>query len=45
LSTIFGLTAIVAVAMGTLSFVLARPHHRVHYLHPRPPSHLHPEPA
>ena len=45
LSTIFGLTAIVAVAMGTLSFVLARPQHRVHYLHPRPPSHLHPEPA
>ena len=43
LSVIFGFTAAVATAMGLLSFVLARPHHRVHRLHPRPPSH--PEPA
>ena len=41
LSTIYGFTAIVAVAMGLLSFVLARPHHRVHHIHPRPPTHLH----
>jgi Major Facilitator Superfamily len=40
LSTIYGFTAVVAVAMGVLSFVLARPHHRVHHIHPRPPTHL-----
>jgi MFS family permease len=45
LSTIYGLTAIVAVAMGLLSFVLARRHHRVHHIHPRPPTHLHVEAA
>jgi MFS family permease len=36
LSTIFGVTAVFAAAMGVLSFVLARPHHRVSHLHPRP---------
>jgi hypothetical protein len=36
LSTIFGVTAAFAATMGVLSFVLARPHHRVSYLHPRP---------
>jgi len=41
LSTIYGLTAIIALAMGLLSFGLARPHHRVHHIHPRPPTHLH----
>jgi MFS family permease len=45
LSTIYGFTAIVAVAMGLLSFVLARRHHRVHHIHPRPPTHLHVEAA
>jgi hypothetical protein len=44
LSTIFGFTAIVAVAMGLLSFVLARPHHRAP-VHPRPATHLHAEAA
>ena len=41
LSTIFGLSALVALFMGVLSFVLARPQNRVHTLHPRPASHLH----
>jgi predicted MFS family arabinose efflux permease len=41
LSTIYRFTAIVAVAMGLLSFVLARPHHRVERVHLRPASHLH----
>ncbi|HEY6426878.1 MAG TPA: MFS transporter [Acidimicrobiales bacterium] len=45
LSTIFGFTAIVAVAMGLLSFVLARPQHRVHHVHPRPAGHLRTEAA
>jgi MFS family permease len=36
LSTIFGLTAALAATMGVLSFVLARPQHRVSHLHPRP---------
>lgn len=36
LSTIFGVTAVVAFAMGGLSFVLARRQHRVSHLHPRP---------
>jgi fucose permease len=36
LSTIFGFTAGVAVAMGLLSFVIARSHHHVEHLHPRP---------
>jgi predicted MFS family arabinose efflux permease len=36
LSTIFGATAVFALAMGGLSFVLARRHHRVSHLHPRP---------
>jgi hypothetical protein len=45
LSTIFGFTAIIAVALGVLSFVLARPDHRVHHLHPRPAGHLHTEAA
>jgi len=36
LSTIFGVTAVFALAMGGLSFVLARRHHRVTHLHPRP---------
>ena len=36
LSTIFGFTAVLALAMGGLSFVLARRHHRVSHLHPRP---------
>jgi MFS family permease len=40
LSTIFGLSAVVALVMGLLSFVLARPHHRLPRLHPRPASHL-----
>jgi MFS family permease len=40
LSTIFGLSAVFALVMGLLSFVLARPKHHVHTLHPRPPSHL-----
>lgn len=41
LSTIFGLSAVVALVMGVLSFVLARPEHHVRTLHPRPASHLH----
>ncbi len=36
LSTIFGVTAVFALAMGGLSFVLARSRHRVSHLHPRP---------
>jgi MFS family permease len=36
LSTIFGVTAVVAFAIGGLSFVLARRQHRVSHLHPRP---------
>ncbi len=36
LSTIFGVTGVFALAMGGLSFVLARRHHRVSHLHPRP---------
>ncbi len=36
LSTLFGLTALVALAMGALSFLVARPHHHVTHLHPRP---------
>jgi hypothetical protein len=36
LSTIFGVTAVFALAMGGLAFVLARRHHRVAHLHPRP---------
>ena len=36
-----GFTALAAVAMGVLSFVLARPHNRVHHIHPRPATHLH----
>ena len=36
LSAIFGVTAVCALAMGALSFVLARRHHRVAHLHPRP---------
>lgn len=42
LSTIFGVTAVFALAMGVLSFVLARRHHRVSHLHPRPSFHLQP---
>ena len=40
LSTIFGLTAVFALAMGVLSFVLARRHHAVSHLHPRPSLHV-----
>jgi MFS family permease len=36
LSTIFGVTAVFALAMGALSFLLARHHHQVTHLHPRP---------
>ena len=36
LSAIFGFAALCALAMGALSFVLARRHHRVGHLHPRP---------
>jgi fucose permease len=36
LSVIFGFTAVVALVMGVLSLVLARPHHSLDYLHPRP---------
>ncbi len=36
LSTIFGVTAVFAVIMGGLAFVLARRHHGVAHLHPRP---------
>ena len=36
LSAIFGFSAVVALAMGALSFVVARPHHVVAHLHPRP---------
>ena len=36
LSAIFGVTAVLALAMGGLSFLLARRHHRVTHLHPRP---------
>jgi predicted MFS family arabinose efflux permease len=39
LSTIFGVTAVFALAMGGLSFVLARRPHRVSHLHPRPSLH------
>jgi MFS family permease len=45
LSTIYGFTAIAALAMGLLSFVLARPQHRVHHMHPRPAHLLHAEAA
>ncbi len=38
LSTIFGFTAAFAVAMGGLSFMLARRQHRLSHLHPRPSS-------
>jgi hypothetical protein len=41
LPTIFGFTAAIALAMGLLSFVVVRARHRVHHVHPRPPSHLH----
>ena len=40
LSTIFGLTTVVALGMGVLSFVLARPSHRVRHLHPRPAQYI-----
>ncbi len=36
LSALFGFTALIALAMGALSFVLVRPHHHVAHLHPRP---------
>jgi fucose permease len=36
LSALFGFTALVALAMGALSFVVVRPRHRVAHLHPRP---------
>ncbi len=36
LSTIFGVTAVCALALGALSFLLARRRHRVSHLHPRP---------
>ena len=36
LSTIFGVTAVFAFALGGLSFLLARRHHEVSHLHPRP---------
>ena len=36
LSTVFGATAVFALAMGGLSFMLARRHQRVSHLHPRP---------
>lgn len=36
LSAIFGATAVCALAMGGLSFLLARRQHRVEHLHPRP---------
>jgi len=42
LPAIFGFTAAVAAAMGLLSFALARSHHRVHRIHPRPASLLDP---
>jgi MFS family permease len=39
LSTIFGVSTAFAAAMGVLSFVLTRRHHRVSHLHPRPALH------
>ncbi len=36
LSTIFGVTAVCALALGALSFLMARRRHRVSHLHPRP---------
>jgi predicted MFS family arabinose efflux permease len=36
LASIFGVTAVLAGAMGVLSFLVARPHHRIDYVHPRP---------
>jgi MFS family permease len=42
LSTIFGVTAVFALAMGALSFVLAQRHHQVSHLHPRPSLHVQP---
>ena len=36
LSALFGFTALVALAMGALSFVVVRPQHHVTHLHPRP---------
>jgi fucose permease len=36
LSALFGFTALVALAMGVLSFLVVRPHHHVAHLHPRP---------
>jgi hypothetical protein len=39
LSTIFGASSACAAIMGVLSFGLARRHHRVSHLHPRPTVH------
>lgn len=36
LSTVYGFTAVVALAMGLLSFALARRRHEISRLHPRP---------
>jgi MFS family permease len=36
LSAIYGVTAVFALAMGVLSFVVARPRHELTHLHPRP---------
>jgi MFS family permease len=36
LSAIYGLSAIFALALGVLSFVVARRHHELTHLHPRP---------
>jgi fucose permease len=36
LSAIYGFTAVIAVVMVGLSYVLVRPHHRLEHLHPRP---------
>jgi predicted MFS family arabinose efflux permease len=41
LSTLFGLTAFVAIAMGLLAFVIARRRDEPAALHPRPAGHLH----
>jgi MFS family permease len=39
LSTIFGVCSAFAAAMGVLSFLLAKRHHQVSHLHPRPALH------
>jgi MFS family permease len=36
LASIYGFTALIALAMGVLSFILVRPRHQTSHVHPRP---------